>query len=392
LFDWHKVICKKTGAISYCYAAAYVYSETFDLIYIQLSSKRMALQTAFIPYTLDFKFDARTSRGAISQHQVYFIKLWHAADLSIVGLGECAPLAGLSIDHRPELLQKLENVCQTINAGKAETINLDKLELQEWPAIRFALETALLDLQNGGKRLIYKNAFSSGETGIPINGLVWMGDKDFMQQQISQKLAQGYSCLKLKIGGLDFTTELEILQSIREAASEKELTIRVDANGAFAPNEAFKKLERLAKYNIHSIEQPIKQGRWKAMAELCAYTPVPIALDEELIGVQAPEKQTELLETIHPQYIILKPTLVGGLQASADWIELAEKRTIGWWMTSALESNIGLNAISQFTANYSLTMPQGLGTGQLYHNNIASPLQIEQGKLWYRGKQEWGQL
>jgi o-succinylbenzoate synthase len=352
----------------------------------------MALQTAFIPYTLDFKFDARTSRGAISQHQVYFIKLWHAADPTIVGLGECAPLAGLSIDHRPDMVQKLENVCQTINAGKAETINLDKLELQEWPAIRFALETALLDLQNGGKRLIYENAFSSGETGIPINGLVWMGDKDFMQQQISQKLAQGYSCLKLKIGGLDFTTELEILQSIREAASEKELTIRVDANGAFAPNEAFKKLEQLAKYDIHSIEQPIKQGQWKAMAELCAYTPVPIALDEELIGVQAPDKQTELLETIHPQYIILKPTLVGGLQASADWIELVEERSIGWWMTSALESNIGLNAISQFTANYSLTLPQGLGTGQLYHNNIASPLQIEQGKLWYREKQEWGQL
>ncbi|MBJ6118045.1 o-succinylbenzoate synthase [Pontibacter sp. BT310] len=352
----------------------------------------MALQTAFIPYTLDFKFDARTSRGLISQHQVYFIKLWHAPDPTIVGLGECAPLAGLSIDYRPDLLQKLENVCQTINAGKAETINPDKLELQEWPAIGFALETALLDLQNGGNRQIYKNAFSNGETGIPINGLVWMGDKDFMQQQISQKLAQGYSCLKLKIGGLDFTTELEILQSIRETASEKELTIRVDANGAFAPDEAFKKLERLAKYNIHSIEQPIKQGQWKAMEELCAYTPVPIALDEELIGVQAPDKQAELLETINPQYIILKPTLVGGLKASADWIELAEKRSIGWWMTSALESNIGLNAISQFTANYSLTMPQGLGTGQLYHNNIASPLQIEQGKLWYREKQEWGQL
>ncbi|WP_162426167.1 o-succinylbenzoate synthase [Pontibacter pudoricolor] len=352
----------------------------------------MALQTAFIPYTLDFKFDARTSRGAISQHQVYFIKIWHEAEPTIVGLGECAPLAGLSIDHRPDLVQKLEAVCQTINAGKTETLNLDKLELQEWPAIRFALETALLDLQNGGERLIYSNSFSSGEAGIPINGLVWMGDKDFMQQQITQKLTQGYSCLKLKIGGLDFTTELEILQSIRETASEKDLTIRVDANGAFAPDEAFKKLERLAKYNIHSIEQPIKQSQWKAMAELCAYTPVPIALDEELIGVQAPAKQTELLETIKPQYIILKPTLVGGLQKSADWIELAEERTIGWWMTSALESNIGLNAISQFTANYSLEMPQGLGTGQLYHNNISSPLEIEQGKLWYRRKQEWGQL
>ena len=352
----------------------------------------MALQSTFIPYTLDFKFDARTSRGAVSQHKVYYIKLWDVADPTIVGIGECAPLAGLSIDHRPAIEQKLTEVCQTINASKSETIVLEQIDLQEWPALRFALETALLDLQNGGKRLIYKNKFSNGEVGIPINGLVWMGDKEFMQQQISQKLAQGYSCLKLKIGGLDFITELEILQRIREAASESELTIRVDANGAFAPDEAFKKMERLSKYDIHSIEQPIKQGQWKEMAELCDYTPVPIALDEELIGVQDAESQAELLETINPQYIILKPTLVGGLQASADWIELAENREIGWWMTSALESNIGLNAISQFTANYNTTLPQGLGTGQLYHNNIASPLLIEQGKLWYQNQQEWGKL
>ncbi|MER2998915.1 o-succinylbenzoate synthase [Pontibacter populi] len=352
----------------------------------------MALQCTYIPYTLDFKFDARTSRGAISQHQVFYIKLWDAADPTIIGIGECAPLAGLSIDHRPDIEQKLSEVCQTINSGKADTLDMDMLELQEWPALLFALETALQDLQNGGKRLIYKNAFSNGEAGISINGLVWMGDKEFMQQQITQKLAQGYSCLKLKIGGLDFTTELEILQSIRETASESELTIRVDANGAFAPDQAFKKLERLAKFNIHSIEQPIKQGQWKAMAELCAYTPVPIALDEELIGVQLADKQTELLDTINPQYIILKPTLVGGLKASATWIELAEKSNIGWWITSALESNIGLNAISHFTANYNITMPQGLGTGQLYHNNIASPLQIEQGKLWYSMLQEWGKL
>ncbi|MBC5773195.1 o-succinylbenzoate synthase [Pontibacter sp. KCTC 32443] len=356
----------------------------------------MALQCSFIPYTLHFKFDARTSRGAISQHQVYFIKLLNTAEQSIVGVGECAPLAGLSIDYRPDLVQKLEEVCQLINGLKTESITLTEVseqpDLQEWPAVRFALETALLDLKNGGKRVLYNNMFSSGEAGIPINGLVWMGDKDFMQQQIAQKLAQGYTCLKLKIGGLDFTTELEILQHIREAAPENELTIRVDANGAFSPEDAFKKLDRLARYNVHSIEQPIKQGQWKAMAELCAYTPVPIALDEELIGVQTPDKQEELLDAIKPQYIILKPTLVGGLQASSDWIDLAEKRSIGWWMTSALESNIGLNAISQLTANYAITMPQGLGTGQLYHNNIASPLQIEQGELWYRQQQEWGHV
>ncbi|MBB6610039.1 o-succinylbenzoate synthase [Pontibacter sp. Tf4] len=356
----------------------------------------MALQCSVIPHTLHFKFDARTSRGAISEHQVYYIKLWQSGTPELVGVGECAPLAGLSIDHRPDLVQKLEQVSRQLNQLQLLTINLNevitRLELQEWPAIRFAIETAWLDLQNGGSKVIFQNDFSAGKAGIPINGLVWMGEKAFMQEQITQKLAQGYSCLKLKIGSLDFTTELELLQQIRETAPASELTIRVDANGAFAPQEAFKKLERLAKYDIHSIEQPIKQGQWQQMAELCSYTPIPIALDEELIGVQQLQEHQQLLETIKPQYIILKPTLVGGLQASADWINLAENYRIGWWMTSALESNIGLNAISQFTANYSLDMPQGLGTGQLYHNNIASPLQIAQGQLWYKEGQRWGEL
>lgn len=356
----------------------------------------MALHCSVVPYLLQFKFDARTSRGAMAQHQVYYIKLWQQHLPETVGIGECAPLPGLSIDHRPDLSDKLENVCSKLNGLALDSLRfteaVDLLDLHDWPALRFAFETALLDLQQGGKRLLYQNAFSAGKEGIPINGLIWMGDKQFMQEQISHKLNQGYSCLKLKIGSLDFTTELDLLQSIREVASETELTIRVDANGAFTPQDAFKKLERLARYDIHSIEQPIKQGQWQQMAELCAYTPVPIALDEELIGVQEPKKQVDLLETIKPQYIILKPTLVGGLQASADWINLAEERNIGWWMTSALESNIGLNAISQFTANYNLTMPQGLGTGQLYHNNIASPLQIEQGQLWYQPEAGWGQL
>ncbi|HEY4650853.1 MAG TPA: o-succinylbenzoate synthase [Pontibacter sp.] len=356
----------------------------------------MALHCTFVPHTLRFKFDARTSRGAISEHRVYYLKLWHTAAPATVGVGECAPLAGLSIDHRPDLEAKLEQACGQFNQMELEATNLQELtealQLEEWPALQFAFETALLDLQHGGRRVLYQNEFSAGAAGIPINGLIWMGDKQFMQEQITQKLAQGYSCLKLKIGSLDFKTELEILQHIREVAPEKELTIRVDANGAFAPEEAFKKLERLARYDLHSIEQPIKQGQWQAMAELCAYTPVPIALDEELIGVLNPEKQAAMLETIRPQYIILKPTLVGGLQQSAAWIVLAGSSGIDWWMTSALESNIGLNAISQFTANYSPDMPQGLGTGQLYHNNIASPLHIEQGQLWYRAGEGWGEL
>lgn len=351
--------------------------------------KHMPLKLSYTPHTLQFMFDARTSRGAISAHKVYFINLWQEDAPEVTGVGECAPLAGLSIDDRPDLEQKLQEVAQLVNeqqvqlqAGKPLP---EELQLEEWPALRFALETALLDLQHGGLRRLYSNAFSRGEAGIPINGLIWMGDSRFMQEQIEKKLKEGYSCLKLKIGGLDFVQELAILQHIREVAGAYELTVRVDANGAFLPQEAYKKLERLARYDIHSIEQPIKPGQHEAMAQLCAYTPVPIALDEELIGVQQPEEKAALLETVKPQYIILKPTLVGGLAASAEWIELAEARNIGWWMTSALESNIGLNAVSQFTANYDITMPQGLGTGQLYHNNIPFPLQIEQGQLWYRG-------
>ncbi|OKL41796.1 o-succinylbenzoate synthase [Pontibacter flavimaris] len=346
----------------------------------------MSLQLSFSPHTLQFKFDARTSRGAISEHKVYFVKVWDTATPEVYGRGECAPLAGLSLDHRPDLEQKLRQVAELVNNQQVE-LSVDaelpqELGLQEWPALRFALETALLDLENGGKGLLYDNAFSRGEAGIPINGLVWMGDRDFMQQQIEQKLKDGYTCLKLKIGSLDFTTELELLQRIREVAGADRLTVRVDANGAFPPQEAFKKLERLAKYELHSIEQPIRQGQPKEMAQLCAYTPVPIALDEELIGVREPQAKEALLERIKPQYIILKPTLVGGLAASAEWIRMAEERRMGWWMTSALESNIGLNAIAQFTARYQITLPQGLGTGQLYHNNIPSPLQIRQGELW----------
>lgn len=346
----------------------------------------MSLQINYTLHTLHFKFDARTSRGAINEHHAYLLNVWDPQQPALNGIGECAPLAGLSIDARPDLVAKLDQVVQLVNSGKAalqmgEPLP-EELELLEWPALQFALETALLDLQNGGKRLIFDNSFSRGETGLPINGLVWMGDRQFMQKQIEKKLAEGYTCLKLKIGSLNFTTELEILQSIREVAAAKDLTVRVDANGAFAPQEAFKKLERLAKYELHSIEQPIKQGQHKEMAQLCAYTPIPIALDEELIGVRIPEEQAGLLDMIKPQYIILKPTLVGGLSASATWIKLAEERGIGWWMTSALESNIGLNAISQFTAQYPVTLPQGLGTGQLYHNNIPSALQIKKGELW----------
>ncbi|PRY15384.1 o-succinylbenzoate synthase [Pontibacter ummariensis] len=354
----------------------------------------MPLRLSYTPHTLKFKFDARTSRGAITAHQVYYLKLWQEEEQAIVGTGECAPLAGLSIDYRPELEQKIKEVTRLVNTGavslQAGTPFPEALDLEAWPALRFALETALLDLQQGGRHLFYDNAFSRGKRGVPINGLIWMGEPDFMRQQIERKLGEGYDCLKLKIGGLDFRQELEILQRIRETADASKLTVRVDANGAFSPQEAYKKLERLAKYDIHSIEQPIKQGQEEDMAELCAYSPIPIALDEELIGVQRMDRKITLLEGVKPQYIILKPTLVGGFAACTEWIRLAEERGIGWWMTSALESNVGLNAISQFTANFTTNLPQGLGTGQLYHNNIDSPLEIEQGHLWYRGSKAWG--
>jgi o-succinylbenzoate synthase len=355
----------------------------------------MALRLSVIPHRLQFKFDARTSRGALQTHRVYYLQLHDTDNPPVTGIGECAPLSGLSLDARPELEPTLRQLAHDFASNTYTDADvrafLQASFLQEWPSIRFGLETALLDLRQGGKRRIFDHDFSQGKAGIPINGLIWMGDKTFMQEQIQKKLEEGYTCLKLKIGSLDFSSELEILQSIREVAGPDDLTIRVDANGAFAPEEAYRKLERLARYDLHSIEQPIRQGQLEQMRQLCAHTPIPIALDEELIGVQGEERQKELLDLIQPQYIILKPTLVGGLQASADWIALAAAQGIGWWMTSALESNIGLNAISQFTANYPVTMPQGLGTGQLYHNNITSPLQIRAGWLWY-GQGKWGDL
>ncbi len=258
--------------------------------------------------------------------------------------------------------------------------------------MQFGFETALLDWQKQGSKILFDNAFSRSEAGIPINGLIWMGEKVFMQQQIEKKLQEGYSCLKLKIGGLDFRTELAILQQIREVAAADTLTIRLDANGAFTPEEAQNKLEELAKYTIHSIEQPIKPRQTEAMARLCQHTPIPIALDEELIGITNPAARKQLLLDLKPAYIILKPTLLGGFTATKEWIALAEEQNIGWWITSALESNIGLNAISQFTAEFNPKREQGLGTGQLYTNNINSPLRIQAGKLYYDTAFSWDNL
>jgi len=355
----------------------------------------MSINIRIIPHSLQFKFNARTSRGAMQQHQVYYLLVSDTDNARKVGVGECAPLPGLSMDYSPDFYIRLQKEVQSLN-DKLESNDLNFLESgiyedksKQLPSLKFALETAILDWEQGGVKCIFSNSFSAGQTSIPINGLVWMGDKSFMQEQIRKKLQEGYTCLKLKIGGLDFATELDILKSIRQVAAASDLTIRLDANGAFAAEEALVKLNKLAAFQIHSIEQPIRQGQWSAMQQICQDSPLPIALDEELIGVIEKDNQEELLSYIKPHFIILKPTLLGGFKACSEWIAKAENNNIGWWVTSALESNIGLNAISQFTAEYPVKMEQGLGTGQLYHNNIPAPLTIEKGNLFYNKNQSW---
>jgi o-succinylbenzoate synthase len=352
------------------------------------------IQATYHKHTLHFTFEAGTSRGVLTERDTFYLTIWDTENPDCVGIGECAPLRGLSIDDRPGYEARLNALCAQINTGGfafSEDTILQQIG-DEWPSIRFGVETAWLDLQNGGRRLLFDHPFGRGETGIGINGLIWMGNESFMRQQIDAKLEAGFRCLKLKIGAIDFETECALLGYIRRHYTPEQITLRVDANGAFAPKEALEKLKRLAGYDLHSIEQPIRAGQTDEMAALCAVTPVPVALDEELIGISSYEQKQKLLETIRPQYIILKPSLVGGFRHCREWIALAEKQHMGWWITSALESNIGLNAIAQFTATLNNPLPQGLGTGQLYHNNIPSPLEIRQGFLWYAAGQHWGVL
>jgi len=336
-------------------------------------------------YKLKFKQAAGTSRGVLKAKNTYILKVWDDAIPSVFGLGECNLFRGLSYDDKPEYASILDKLVEN---PKYYLRNLSG-ELLEWPSIRFGLEMAFLDFIKGGKRSLFSSEFLRGSDGILINGLIWMGEKSFMKEQIQKKIDQGYRCLKLKIGALDFDDELDLLKTIRTEFSNDVLELRVDANGAFKPEEALSKLDALAKFQIHSIEQPIRQGQVEEMAELCAKTPLPIALDEELIGVLDVDLKAKLLDEIRPQYIILKPALLGGFAASEEWIRLADKRTIPWWITSALESNIGLNAIAQWTYSLKNTNYQGLGTGQLFTNNFESPLQIEQARLWYIPEQNW---
>jgi len=342
----------------------------------------MKLKASYKKHTLQFLRPAGTSRGAYTTKESWYIILSNGKK---TGIGECSLLKGLSIDYRPDFELKLSEICDQINQGSFDF----EQPFFDFPAIKFGLETALIDLNKVGQHILFPSEFSEGKIGIITNGLIWMGNKTSMWQQIAEKLEKGFSCIKLKIGAIDWESERELIVEMRQQFSVKELTIRVDANGAFTFKQAKTVLSELANLQVHSIEQPIKSGNCEEMAELCLSAPIPIALDEELIGIFPLENKRNLLQKIKPQYLIIKPSLLGGFKASEEWISLAGEMNIGWWVTSALESNIGLNAISQWVFNKDTSLPQGLGTGMLYSNNVDSPLTLIGEKLFYDVHQKW---
>ena len=329
-----------------------------------------------------FKEPAGTSRGVYHTRTSRFVRLTRDDMPGIAGVGECAPLPRLSCDDVPDYDAVLRRHCDDVCARGS----IDVDALRDWPSMLFGLETAWRQLHVGGSTALSATPFARGQEGIPINGLVWMGDFDTMAARLEQKLAQGFSCVKIKIGAIDFADEIALIARLRDRYGSDRIELRVDANGAFSPAEALDRLRQLSHYGIHSIEQPIMAGQWQEMARLCASSPLPIALDEELIGVNTLERKRELLDTIKPRYIILKPSLHGGMAGCREWIDLARERGIGSWITSALESNVGLNAIAHLAAEVygpAITMPQGLGTGQLFTDNIDMPITIRGEKLWY---------
>ncbi|MDW3193162.1 MAG: o-succinylbenzoate synthase [Cytophagales bacterium] len=354
------------------------------------------LKLEYKPYTLDFTFDAGTSRGVMKKRDVWFLKVCDDRNPEVAGYGEVAPLNRLSIEDVslvPDVLEQVQQKIVNFTTPRTEAAAFSiAQELSPIPfaSLRFGLEVALLDLVHGGQKLIFDNAFYQNQEPIPINGLVWMGDIDTMKQRAQEKLDQGFKCIKMKIGALDFQQELEVLKLLREVSVDLEL--RVDANGAFANHESLRRLLDLSEFNLHSIEQPIIPRQPEAMQLLCKKGAVKIALDEELIGIATKTEKRELLEFLKPHYIVLKPSLIGGFQSAQEWIDLAEEMKIGWWITSALESNIGLNAIAQFTAGFKNHEYHGLGTGQLYHNNIDSPLTVENGLISYTANKDWGAM
>jgi o-succinylbenzoate synthase len=340
------------------------------------------MKASYKKHILQFKRPGGTSRGVLNTKETWFLKI---SDVDNWGVGECGLLRGLSIDDIPTYEEKLKWVCEHINLGEEKLMEA----LVAFPSIQMGLETAFLSLRQKDPYQLFPSAFTKGEKGIPINGLIWMGDKRFMHEQIEEKIKQGFHCIKMKIGAIDFETEIDLLMDIRKEFSAADIELRVDANGAFHTTEALEKLKRLSELDLHSIEQPIQPKQWEAMAALCEKTPLPIALDEELIGVFSVAEKSKLLKTIQPQYIILKPSLIGGFSGTDQWIALTKELQIGWWVTSALESNVGLNAIAQYTFTKNNSMPQGLGTGSLYTNNIRAPLEVVGENLFYNKSKSW---
>lgn len=333
------------------------------------------MKAKYSRYLLEFKRPSGTSRGVLNEKETFILEI---EEQGRKGIGECAVFRGLSFDDRPDYEEKLKWLCENIDLD----FSYLKEKLKDFPSIWFGYEQALLNFKNGAD-LYFPSEFTEGKSAIMINGLIWMGDIQYMEEQIREKLELGFHCIKLKIG-VNWESEHKILQKLREKFSKEALELRVDANGGFSREEAELVLQQLAELYIHSIEQPVKAGNWADMAALCAGTPTPIALDEELIGITDPVEKKKLLETIKPQYIILKPALVGGFAGSDEWISLAEEQNIGWWITSALESNIGLNAIAQYTYTKKSPMPQGLGTGSLFVNNFESSLELKNEMLWFK--------
>lgn len=343
------------------------------------------LKASFVKHQLCFKRPAGTSRGIYTTRDSWILQLWDSEDPAHIAYGECAPLPDLSCEFDEFYEAKVIEVCVRIDDF---FYWLDD-GLVNYPSIRFGLETALIDFQHKTNRILFDTPFTQGHEGILTNGLIWMGEPDAMRVQIQDKINQGFHCIKLKIGAHAIEEELSILEEIRKDFPKEKIELRVDANGAFNPEDALAILERLAVLDVHSIEQPIRQGQWRDMRYLCRKSPVPIALDEELIGVNTLEEKMMLLKNIKPQYLILKPSLHGGISGCEEWIDLAKAKKIGWWITSALESNIGLNAIAQWAASLEVDMPQGLGTGQLFTNNIPSPLELRGDRLFYKSDKAW---
>ena len=340
------------------------------------------MRAAYFPYRLHFIEPGGTSRGVLYDKDTYFLKVWDERNPEVFGLGECALFKGLSKEDDDRYEAKLAELCANVGRGEGT-------DLSGHSSILFGFESAINDYVNGGRRVYFPGAFAEGKSSVVINGLVWMGSKEEMLRRIDAKVASGFHTIKLKIGAIDFESEIEMIKYVRERYSRNELEIRVDANGGFNADNVMQRLERLSKYNLHSIEQPIRQGQWEEMAKICKNSPLHIALDEELIGITDPLEMFNLLNTIRPHYIVLKPSLMGGFSGSTEWLKMASQFNIGAWITSALESNVGLCALAQWVANLEPRIAQGLGTGPLYDNNIACPL-VQKGEcLSYDKTQPW---